>query len=216
MADNFGAEGSAKTFDAVRTLLDSWNPEGAQQTDTLGQRLSNYLDASLNTDDRPIWEQDIIERRRGSLSADVVVNGEIGIAIIGDTRASGMKAFQFQLKALSKQFNYIAIYWWDISDGNADVRRIAEQRNVASRYGLQGLSFHRRPYTRVAHTGNRTSLTPVLEPWMVLAFVTVVIATLGYAYVGQLQESYPLIKVFFGLVGGLLLITLSLGIFLSR
>lgn len=76
------------TFAAVLELVQSWEPVSVS-TATKAGHLCSYLEQGLNDDDSSVWERDIVEKRRGSMAADLVVNGEIGIKLVGKTRSAG-------------------------------------------------------------------------------------------------------------------------------
>jgi len=71
------------TFETVVGLLERWEP-GVTETGTAAGRLQRFLDRGLNDDDDGVLDRDVVERRRGSNEADVSVNGEIGIKLVGE------------------------------------------------------------------------------------------------------------------------------------
>lgn len=215
--DPSGGAGAALDPDAkfttVVSCLEEWQHGGENQF-AAPQRLRQYLDARLNADSESPWERDVVERRRGSQAADVVVNGEIGVKLVQSVRPSMVTDLRVALDLLGDQYNYVAVYWVEATASTADRRRTIERKTAASRFGLREVAFvtaERDTGTTVEGTGERLTLDlRVVAAAAALAMLSVGLVARGAAEVGGLGV------VLLAGAGGLFLGTFALGVFLAR
>ncbi|MFT4881962.1 MAG: hypothetical protein ACI9CA_001299 [Natronomonas sp.] len=139
-ASGADASGPDATFATVADLLDSWSPHAGRNTPA-ARDLRWYLNEELNDGDTSVWNRDIVERRRGSSSADVVVNGEIGVKLVERTGSADPGDLTVVIRLLSNQYNYLVIYWLDTSPVEADYRRNVERTLSAAQLGIKDLRF---------------------------------------------------------------------------
>lgn len=130
-----------QTFRRVVSLMKEWGPDEGSRGRDRGYRLVDHLDAGLNETSASQWDRGIVERWRGNYAADVSVNGEIGVAIVGDARVASVRSIKTRLDVLGERYNYVVVCWWDDSSAHADVRRTVERNTTARRLGLDGLAF---------------------------------------------------------------------------
>jgi len=130
------------TFESVVDLLEQWEPDVAE-TGTAAGRLQGFLDRGLNADadTDSVLDRDVVERRRGSNEADVSVNGEIGVKLVGEVRGATVDEVNVTLSLLSDWYSFVAVYWLDPSPEGADYRRTIERKASAPRLDLRGLAF---------------------------------------------------------------------------
>lgn len=143
MAD--GPDPAAETFATVVETLEGWEPGSEAGEGTVGHRLRRRLVSHLNPPGTNPWEAHIVEHNRSSHAADVVVDGEIGVAIVHEVRTGTLDAVRTRLALLADQHTYLAVYWWDALPQSADSRRLIERRYSARRLGLNGLEYVSRP-----------------------------------------------------------------------
>lgn len=132
------------TFAAVVDHLESWDLPRGHNT-TAARHLRGHLDSELNDDDSAVWDRDIVERRRGSSSADLVINGEIGVKLVGRTGSVDHSDLTVVIRLLAERHNYLAIYWLDTSPAGTDYRRNVERGTSAAQLDLKQLQFVGRP-----------------------------------------------------------------------
>jgi len=168
-ADEAVSSSPDATFAAVVDLRRSWDTPAGHNT-TAVRHLRGYVDAGLNGGDSAVWDQDIVERRRGSSSADLVVNGEIGVKLVGRTGSADPGDLTVVIRLLAERHNYLVIYWLDTSPAGTDYRRNVERGTSAAKLDLKRLEFVGRPS---AESGSgegrslRVSLAGVKRPLFV-------------------------------------------------
>jgi hypothetical protein len=135
-----GDDGPVATFGNVVELLERWQSHEVDNESAPG-RLQRVLDRGLNSETDDVLDRDVVERRRGSNPADVTVNGEIGITLIGEVRQSTIDEVTVALSLLADWYNFIIVYWLDPSPESIDYRRTIERRTSGARLGVRRLSF---------------------------------------------------------------------------
>lgn len=203
-----------ETFAAVVDLLESWDSPGAHNT-TVARHLRGHLDGELNDDDSPVWDRDIVERRRGSSSADLVVNGEVGIKLVGRTGSVNHSELTVVIQLLAERHNYLVIYWVDPSPAGADYRRSVERGVSAGQLGLKQLEFVGRPSGRLGADEPDWSvvgLAGVARPLFVGALFV-----LGTGIAAWLFTHFSgLGRLFLFGTAGVLVLSVALGVFVVR
>ncbi len=203
-----------ETFAAVLDRLGSWEP-GSEHAATTAGHLRTYLKRQLNGDQSSVWERDIVERRRGSMAADVVVNGEIGIKLVGKTGSPGPGDLSVTLLLLSERYNYLAIYWLDASPAGADHRRSLERRISAHQSDIKGLQFVGQSHDESDPTEADTSgvgLRHLLGAWLVGVLVVAVFWVVAWL----ITRTSGLARLFLLGVAGLFGLALVLGVFITH
>lgn len=167
------------TFESVVGLLECWQPDEVDNESAPG-RLQRFLDRGLNSDSDGVFEQDVVERRRGSTPADISVNGEIGITLVGEVRQTTIDEVKVTLSLLADWYNFIAVYWLDPSPESIDYRRTIERQTSGPRLGIRRLSFI------TGGAADESSGTPVraFRPSTLGVAVLFVLALFGVAYLG--------------------------------
>lgn len=127
------------TFDAVLDHLEAW--ESAESAVDTVETLRRYLDHRLNSQAASLWDRDIVERQRGSSIGDLVVNGEIGVKVVGSVGPSTAKQVRLTLDLLAQRYNFVVVLWLDAASAEADYRRSIERASSAERLGIDGLAF---------------------------------------------------------------------------
>jgi hypothetical protein len=133
-------DGPVATFETVVELLERWQSDEIDNESAPG-RLQQVLERELNSETHSVLDRDVVERRRGSSPADVTVNGEIGITLIGEVRQSTIDEVTVELSLLADWYNFIVVYWLDPSPESIDYRRTIERRTSGARLGIRRLSF---------------------------------------------------------------------------
>jgi hypothetical protein len=133
--------GPESTFHDVTELLDGWSPDPEDRGIEVSRGVRDMLDGGLNADATSRWDRDIVERRRGALAADVTVNGEIAVAILGSARMAAVSSIRSRLSLLGDRYNYLVVYWRDAADDDGDARRLIERRTTARSLGVEAVSF---------------------------------------------------------------------------
>lgn len=128
-------------FHEVINLLDGWSPDPEDRGVEVSRGMREMLDRALNADASSRWDRDIVERQRGALAADVTVNGEIAIAILGSVRMAAVSSIRSRLSLLGGRYNYLVIYWRDEASADNDARRLIERRATARSLCVEGVSF---------------------------------------------------------------------------
>jgi hypothetical protein len=132
--------GPITTFETVVELLERWQSEEVDNESAPG-RLQQVLERELNDETDGVLDRDVVERRRRASPADVTVNGEIGITLIGEVRQSTIDEVTVELSLLADWYNFIIVYWLDPSPESIDYRRTIERRTSGARLGIRRLSF---------------------------------------------------------------------------
>ncbi len=199
------------TFVAVLDLVQSWEPVPVSTATKVGH-LCSYLEQGLNDDDSPVWERDIVEKRRGSMAADLVVNGEIGLKLVGKTRSAGGDDLSVTLRLLSERYNYLVVYWLDASPAGADYRRNLERRISAHRSDVKALRFVERPCGE--SDPNDPGASTVGSPHPVGLLLAGSLAVVGSGLVTWLFTlTGGLARLFLSAVAGVFVLSLALGVF---
>lgn len=148
-----------ETFEAVVGHLRAWEP-GAAGNRRAPQRLQAFLEARLNAGADTVWERDVVERQRGSVAADLAVNGEIGVKLVEEVGPSRASEVGVAVDLLGDRYNYVAVYWLDATPATADSRRSVERSVSAARVGVDGLAFVTAPGATAGtvETGGRPGL----------------------------------------------------------
>jgi hypothetical protein len=128
-------------FRDVTALLDDWSPDPDDRGIEVSRGVREMLDGELNGGASSRWDRDIVERRRGALAADVTVNGEIAVAILGTARMAAVSSIRSRLALLGDRYNYLVVYWRDTADDDGDARRVIERRATARSLGVDEVSF---------------------------------------------------------------------------
>ncbi|WP_159899116.1 hypothetical protein [Salinirussus salinus] len=201
------------TFAAVVDLLESWDSPRTHNT-TAARHLRDHLDRGLNDDDSPVWTRDIVERRRGSSSADLIINGEIGVKLVGRAGSADHSDLTVVLRLLAERHNYLAIYWLDTSPAETDHRRNVERGTSTTQLGLKQLEFVRGPSAGSGPTEvgwSRVGLAGVGRPLFVglLSVLGAGIATWLFV------RSSGLSRAFLFVTAGVFLLSVVLGVFLT-
>lgn len=135
-----GGDGAVATFQAVVRALERWQP-GEVDNQNVPDRLRQSLDRELNGETDGVLDRDVVERRRGSNPADITVNGEIGIRLVGQVRQATINEVNVTLSLLAGWYNFVVIYWLDPSPRNTDYRRTIERNSSSHQLGVRRLSF---------------------------------------------------------------------------
>lgn len=202
------------TFVAVLDHLESWEPV-SMSTATKAGHLRSHLERGLNDDDTSVWERDIVERRQGSMAADLVVNGEIGIKLVAKTGSAGHRDLISILRLLSERYNYLAIYWLDPSPAGTDSRRNLERRASAHRSELEALRFVERSRGGSDPAGRDGSTVDILRPaGVLLAGGTFVVGSGIVAWL--LTRAGGFTQLFLLTVAGLFALSLVFGVLIAH
>lgn len=212
-----GAE-SASKFREVVGLLDGWSPDPEDRGTEVSRQLRETLDRRLNDAESSRWDRDIVERRRGALTADVTVNGEIAVAVLGSARMAAVSSVRSRLDLLGGRYNYLVVYWRDAVAEDGDARRLIERRATARSLGVEDVSFVG-PEPPGAAAGEGTGWPPSPATALVALVVPVGLlfaatgAARGFAVVGRFP---PLARAFLAGVGLLFLLVLAFAALLVR
>jgi hypothetical protein len=128
-------------FHEVVGLLEDWSPDPEDRGVEVSRGLRRMLDARLNAEGPSRWERDIVERQRGTLAADVTINGEIAVAVLGSARTAAVSSIRSRLSLLGGRYNYLVVYWRDAVDDDGDARRLIERRTTARSIGVEAIAF---------------------------------------------------------------------------
>ncbi|MFC6940925.1 hypothetical protein ACFQE8_13300 [Salinirubellus sp. GCM10025818] len=128
-------------FHEVVGLLEDWSPDPEDRGVEVSRGLRRMLDARLNAEESSRWDRDIVERQRGTLAADVTINGEIAVAVLGSARTAAVSSIRSRLSLLGGRYNYLVVYWRDAVDDDGDARRLIERRTTARSIGVEGIVF---------------------------------------------------------------------------
>lgn len=163
------------TFEAVVDLLERWETTGGDNQSTPNQ-LQQFLEQELNDETDSILDRDIVERHSGSNAADLSVNGEIGIKIVGEVRRSTVDQMNNTLSLLSGLYRFVAVYWLAPSAETSDYRRTIERMALRNDLGLKGLRFVTGEYTDAERTADSSTrivrpLTACLSVFLALVLV---------------------------------------------
>jgi hypothetical protein len=204
---------SEAKFEEVVEHLRAWTPEGTSSR-AAPQRLQLYLEEQLNGDASSVWDQDIVERRRGSAEANLVINGEIGVKLVRSIGPTTVKSVRVTLGLLAERYNYVGIYWLDATSDTVDYRRSVERRASTTGLGLHGLAFvtDRRPAVRLDAT---QWAAPSLSSFRAGIGAAVFAAAGAGAIWWFLTHTSGFGQLLLVLVGGVFLGTLALGGFLA-
>lgn len=220
VADDGTADDERKLREVV-SLLREWRPGDGSSSRDRGYRLADHLDAGLNGTATSQWDQDIIEQWQGNYAADVSVNGEIGIAIVGDARVASARSIKTRLDVLGERYNYVVVFWWDDTSEHADVRRTVKRNVTAKRLGLDGLAFCNSSRTRERDgrrsTGLGISAASTTKLSVVAALLVAAVAAAARPELQAAVRSLPALALaFLSMTGLLFLFALALGAFAAR
>lgn len=205
-------------FRDVTALLDDWSPDPDDRGIEVSRGVREMLDGELNGGASSRWDRDIVERRRGALAADVTVNGEIAVAILGTARMAAVSSIRSRLALLGDRYNYLVVYWRDAVTEDGDARRLIERRATARSLGVEDVSFVG-PEPPGAAAGEGTGWPPSPATALVALVVPVGLlfaatgAARGFAVVGRFP---PLARAFLAGVGLLFLLVLAFAALLVR
>ncbi|MFC7175894.1 hypothetical protein [Halosegnis marinus] len=201
-----------ETFERVVASLRAWEPSPGT---TGGARaVRARLDADLNADAGTPWERAVVERTRGSLVGDVVVDGAVGVVLLDAAHVPSVTA---RLGVLADHFEYLVVYWWATDPAGADARRTVERYHSANELGLSGLAYVSRPAPASATTEGRSLAGPVALAAGAGATALLCAATVavGAGAVGPLASD-ALARGLLAATGALFLGTLGLGAAMTR
>lgn len=129
-----GDDGPVATFGAVVGLLRRWQPDEGDNESAPG-RLQRFLDRGLNSNGDNVFEQDVVERRRGSAPANISVDSEIAITLVDEARQTTIDKMNVTLSLLADWYNFIAAYWLDPLPESIDHQRTIERQTIESPTG---------------------------------------------------------------------------------
>lgn len=159
------------TFEAVVDLLEHWETTGIDNQRVPNQ-LQQFLEQELNDETDSLLDRDIVECHSGSNAAEVSVNGEIGIKLVGEVRQSTVDQMTLTLSLLSDWHNFVVVYWLEPSAETSDYRRTIERTTSRTDLDLKDLRFVTGGHTDAERTGD--SSTWIIRP--LTAFLGVFLA----------------------------------------
>jgi len=214
--------GPESTFHDITELLDGWSPDPEDRGIEVSRGVRDMLDDGLNAGATSRWDRDIVERRRGALAADVTVNGEIAVAILGSARIAAVSSIRSRLSLLGDRYNYLVVYWRDAAEDDGDARRLIERRTTARSLGVEAVSFvgAAEPAAGTPAAAGPFPLVGVVSraaPVGLVLGVTVFVSTTGAVRgIDAIGRFPPLARAFVLASGLLFLFVLGLAAFLVR
>lgn len=148
---------SGETFQRVAASLREWEPSSGAAGGA--RAVCARLEADLNADAETPWERAVVERTRGSLVGDVVVDGAVGIVLLDAAHVPSVVA---RLGVLADHFEYLVVYWWATDATDEDARRTVERHYSADELGLSGLAYVSRPMSSSTSDGGRSLAGPAI------------------------------------------------------
>jgi hypothetical protein len=129
-----------QTFEDVVAAIADWEGPEVGNADATRQ-LQAHLETSLNQPDQSVWDRDIVERGQGSVAADLLVNGEVGLRLVDSTQSTSVSDLRVALALLADRYNYLIVCWLDADRASSDYRRSVERASSATRLGVERLQF---------------------------------------------------------------------------
>ena len=164
------------TFESITNLLERWETAGIDNQSGRAH-LQQFLDDELNDETDSILDRDIVERHSGSNAADLSVNGEIGIKLVGEVRRSTVDQLNNTLSLLSDLYRFVAVYWLAPSSETDDYRRTVERTASKTGLGLKGLRFVTGEYTDDDKVTN--SRTKIIRPVTICLSIFLALVLVG-------------------------------------
>lgn len=203
---------SDETFERVATSLREWKPSSGAAGGA--RAVCARLESDLNADAETPWERAVVERTRGSLVGDVVVDGAVGVVLLDAAHVPSVAA---RLGVLADHFEYLVVYWWATDAADEDARRTVERHYSADELGLSGLAYVSRPMSSTTADGGPSLVGPaVLALGIVgLALLSAAAVTVGAGPIEQLTSDL-FARTLLVATGVLFLGSLGLGVAMTR
>jgi hypothetical protein len=125
-----------ETFESVVTGTRRWLADSQPKNEgSLGRSLRRHIDRSLNRGVDSPWDQHVVDRRSGRSSADVEVDGVIGVQLFSSLHQSSVAAIVKGLRVISRRYSHLLLVGYRLPPGDGDRWRMLKRSISASAVG---------------------------------------------------------------------------------
>jgi hypothetical protein len=124
----------ASVVDGTRRWLADARPKNEG---SLGRSLAHHVQGSLNRSVDSRWDRHVVDRRSGRSSADVEVDGVIGVQLFSSLHQSSVAAILKGLRVISRRYSHLLLVGYRLPRGDGDRWRMLKRSISASAVGTE-------------------------------------------------------------------------------